>query len=145
MRQCRTGNRTACGRSARQIRPPPKERGPLAHGQGEEIECCVPRSTPEAPYREACRKAGTECEFAGAKAAPVAPRVRFLVERVKGGIKVAVKGRPETEETIPDAALKESVGKAADAYVTKFIGDRSVAGNKAAGLGQRFRIALAKS
>jgi len=54
-----------------------------------------------APYREACRKAGVECEFAGARASNVAPAMRFLVEKVKGGVKVMVKGKPETEEVIP--------------------------------------------
>jgi hypothetical protein len=30
-----------------------------------------------APYRDACRKAGVECEFAGARAANKSPAVRF--------------------------------------------------------------------
>ena len=60
-------------------------------------------------------------------------------------IKVAIKGRPETEEVISKKTLEESVGKAADAYVTKFIGERSAVGNKAGGLSNRFRAVLAKS
>lgn len=92
-----------------------------------------------APYREACRKAGVKCEFGGGKAGPVAPRVRFLVERVDKGIKVAIKDRPETEEVISDAMLKKSIGKAADAFVEKWVGSRQEIGNKAAGLGNRFR------
>ena len=98
-----------------------------------------------APYRDACRKAGVECEFAGAKAPPVAPRVRFLVERVKGGIKVAIKGKPKTEEVIPDATLRKSVGRAAFDYCERALGPVSQYGNKHAGLSQRFRIVLAKS
>lgn len=60
------------------------------------------------------------------------------------GIKVAIKNRPETEAVIPDAELKKSVGKSADAFVEKFLGDKATVGNKAAGLGQRFRKILAK-
>ncbi|MGB2819533.1 MAG: hypothetical protein WBF17_01025, partial [Phycisphaerae bacterium] len=33
------------------------------------------------------------------------PAVRFLVEKVAGGIKVAIKDRPETEEVIAKKAL----------------------------------------
>jgi hypothetical protein len=95
-----------------------------------------------APYREACRKAGIECEFGGTKAPPVAPRVRFLVEKVKDGIKVAIQGRPETEEVIPMAVLEESVGKAALAYSEKFLGPVSTQGAKHAGLGNRLRAFL---
>ena len=92
-----------------------------------------------APYRAACRKAGAKCEFGGGKAGPVAPRVRFLVERVDKGIRVAIKDRPETEEVISDATLKKSIGKAADVFVEKWVGSRQEIGNKAAGLGNRFR------
>ncbi|MHC5057492.1 MAG: hypothetical protein ACYTKD_22690 [Planctomycetota bacterium] len=95
-----------------------------------------------APYRDACRKAGVKCEFAGARAANKTPAVRFLVEKVRDGVKVAIKGRPETEEVIPTKALDESIGKAAVAYVDKFIGDRATVGNKAGGLGNRLRAAL---
>ena len=85
-----------------------------------------------APYREACRKAGVECEFAGARAANKTPAVRFLVEKVKDGVKVAIKGRPETEEVIPRKAVEESVGKAAFAYTDKWIGPRDTIGAKGA-------------
>ena len=98
-----------------------------------------------APYRDACRKAGVECEFSGAKAPPVAPRVRFLVERVKGGIKVAVKGKPKTEEVIPEAKLKASAGRAAYDYCERHLGPAKEQGAKHAGLGQRFRVLLAKN
>ena len=84
------------------------------------------------PYREACRKAGVECEFAGARAANKTPAVRFLVEKVKDGVKVAIKGRPETEEVIPRKAVEESVGKAAFAYTDKWIGPRDTIGAKGA-------------
>ena len=70
--------------------------------------------------------------------------MRFLVERVDGGIKVAIKDRPETETVIPDAELKKSIGKAADAFVKKWLGPREKVGNKAAGLGNRFRKLLRK-
>jgi hypothetical protein len=115
--------------------------------QGMGIEAAAKKTYLEAlgPYREACRKAGVECEFGGARAANKAPMVRFLVEKVSGGIKVAIKGRPETEEVISKKVLENSIGKAADAYVTRFIGDRSAAGNKSGGLANRFRAVLAKS
>ncbi|MHC5056495.1 MAG: hypothetical protein ACYTKD_17500 [Planctomycetota bacterium] len=94
------------------------------------------------PYRDACRKAGVKCEFAGARAANKTPAVRFLVEKVRDGVKVSIKDRPETEEVIPMAALKESVGKAALAYTDSCLGPREVIGCKAAGLGNRIRAAL---
>ena len=95
-----------------------------------------------APYRAACRKAGVKCEFIGGKAGPVAPRVRFLVERVDKGIKVAIKDRPETETVIPDAVLKKSVGKAALAYCERHLGPVETQGAKHAGLGNRLRNVL---
>jgi hypothetical protein len=97
-----------------------------------------------APYRDACRKAGAKCEFSGARAANKTPAVRFLVEKVKDGVKVALKGRPETEDVIPFTILKESIGKAAVAYVEKFIGDKTTVGNKQGSLGNRIRAVLAK-
>jgi len=97
-----------------------------------------------APYRDACRKAGVECEFAGGRAANKTPAVRFIVEKVKNGVKVVLKGKPETEQVIPFAALKKSIGKAAVAYVEKFIGDKTAVGNKQGSLGNRIRAVLAK-
>ena len=94
------------------------------------------------PYRDACRKAGVECEFAGGRAANKTPAVRFLVEKVKDGVKVTIKGQPETEEVIPMARLKESVGKAAFAYTDSWLGPRDTIGAKGAGLGNRIRAAL---
>jgi hypothetical protein len=115
--------------------------------QGMGIEAAAKRTYLDAlgPYREACRKAGVECEFGGARAANKTPAVRFLVEKVAGGIKVAIKDRPETEQVLTKKQLEESIGKAADAYVAKFIGDRSAVGNKSGGLANRFRAVLARS
>ena len=73
-----------------------------------------------APYRDACRKAGVECEFEGGRTANVSPKVSFIVEKVDKGIRVMVKGKPESEELIPLAALKASIGKAAYAYYAVF-------------------------
>jgi len=92
-----------------------------------------------APYRAECKRTGVECEFAGSKSGPVAPRVRFLLSKEKDGLKVMVKGRPETEEVIPFEVLKKSVNKAAWAYTDKYVGTKEVAGNKGAGLGHRMR------
>ncbi|MHC4250191.1 MAG: hypothetical protein ACYS9X_13765 [Planctomycetota bacterium] len=97
-----------------------------------------------APYRDACRKAGVECEFAGGRATNVTPAVRFIVEKVKNGVKVMLTGKPETEQVIPFAALKESIGKAALAYTEKFIGPKETIGNKQGSLGNRIRAVLAK-
>ena len=60
----------------------------------------------------------------------------------KGGVKVMIKDKPKTEEVITDAALKESIGKAAFAYTDKFIGPREAIGAKGAGLSNRLRAAL---
>jgi hypothetical protein len=96
-----------------------------------------------APYREACREAGIECEFVGGRATNVTPAVRFIVEKVKDGVKVALTGKPETEQVIPSAALKQSIGKAALAYTEKFIGPKESIGNKQGSLGNRIRAVLA--
>jgi hypothetical protein len=71
-------------------------------------------------YREACRKAGVDCEFPGGRSENVSPKVSFIVEKVDKGIRVMVKGKPESEELIPLAALKASIGKAAYAYYAVF-------------------------
>jgi hypothetical protein len=97
-----------------------------------------------APYRDACRKAGVECEFAGGRATNVTASVRFLIEKVKGGVKVAIKGRPESEELLTDKALKESLNRAAYGYTDKHIGPKEKIGNKGGGLAVRLRAILAK-
>jgi len=94
------------------------------------------------PYREACRQAGVECEFEGGRAQNKTAMVRFLVEKVEKGIKVTVKGKPDTEETIPFKALKESVSKEAYAYTDKHIGPKVEIGNKGGGLANRLKAAL---
>ena len=116
------------------------------HEQAKAIEIAARRMYAEAvaPYREACRKADVECEFAGSRAANVTPTVHFSVEKVKNGVKVMLKGQPETEQIIPFAELKKSIGKAAVAYVEKFIGDRATVGNKQGSLGNRLRAVLTK-
>ena len=94
------------------------------------------------PYRDACRKTGVKCEFAGGRAANKTPTVRFLVEKVPNGIKVAIKGKPKSEEVISTATLKKSVGRAAFDYCERRIGPASSVGMKHAGLGHRFRAIL---
>ena len=113
--------------------------------KAQEVEAAAKRGYAGAlaPYRDACRRAGTKCELDGIKAPPVAPRVRFLVERVKGGVKTSIKGRPETEEVVPDEQLKDSVGRAAKAYCERHLGGVDTQGAKFAGLGNRFRAVLA--
>ena len=109
-----------------------------------DIEAAAKKTYVEAlaPYRDACRKAGAKCEFTGTRAANVAPAVRFIVEKVKTGVRVMIKDQPKTEKIIPFAELKKSVGKAAFAYTDKFIGPRETIGAKGAGLGNRLRAAL---
>ena len=94
------------------------------------------------PYREACRKAKVPCEFEGGRGANVAEKVTFLVEKVDKGVRVSVKGKPDTEEVIPMAALKESVNKAAYAYTDKHVGPREKVGNKGGSLSNRLRAVL---
>jgi hypothetical protein len=94
------------------------------------------------PYREACRRAGVRCDFARTRTSNVSERVTFLVEKVAGGIKVTVKGRPETAETIPAAKLRVSIGKCAQHFCERWIGERSRVGNKQGTLSNRLRAVL---
>jgi len=52
------------------------------------------------------------------------------------------KGRPETEEVIPLAALKESINKAAYGYTDKHVGPKEEVGNKGGSLSNRLRAVL---
>jgi len=71
-------------------------------------------------YREACRKAGVDCEFPGGRSENVSAKVSFIVEKAEKGIRVMVKGKPDSEELIPVAALKASINKAAYGYYAVF-------------------------
>ena len=95
-------------------------------------------------YREACRKAGVDCEFPGGRSENVSPKVSFIVEKADKGIRVMVKGKPESEELIPLAALKASIGKAAYAYTDKYVGPRERVGNKGGTLGNKLRAVMAR-
>jgi len=94
------------------------------------------------PYREACRKAGVECQFEGGRSANVSEKVSFLVEKTDKGVRVMVRGRPETSELIPLEALKESPNRLAYDYVTRHVGPREKVGNKGGSLGNRLRAIL---
>jgi len=94
-------------------------------------------------YREACRKAGVDCEFPGGRSENVSPKVSFIVEKADKGIRVMVKGKPDSEEIIPLAALKASIGKAAYGYTDKHVGPRERVGNKGGTLGNRLRAVMA--
>lgn len=98
-----------------------------------------------APYRDACRKAGAECEFEGGRTTNVSPKVSFIVEKLDKGVRVAVKGKPESEEVIPLAALKASVNKAAYSYTDKHVGPREEVGNKGGTLGNRLRATMRRN
>jgi hypothetical protein len=95
-----------------------------------------------APYRDACRKAKAPCEYEGGRGTNLSEKVSFQVEKVEKGVRVTVKGKPDTEEVIPMAALKESVNKAAYAYTDKHVGPRERVGNKGGSLSNRLRAAI---
>ena len=88
------------------------------------------------------RNGSLRCGFEGILRAGVSERVSFLVEKVDQGIRVCVRGRPETEEVIPFAALKKSVNRAAYAYTGKHLGPREKVGNKGGTLSNRLRHML---
>jgi len=96
-----------------------------------------------APYRQASRKAGADCEFSSGRSENVSPKVSFIVEKADKAIRVTVKGKPESEELIPLATLKQSIGKAAYAYTDKHVGPRDRVGNKGGTLGNRLRAVMA--
>jgi hypothetical protein len=108
----------------------------VAHAKGEYREAL-------GLYREACRKAGVDCEFPGGRSENVSPKLTFIVEKADNGVRVLVKGKPDSEEIIPLAILKASIGKAAYAYAEKHVGPRERVGNKGGTLGNRLRAAMA--
>jgi hypothetical protein len=75
-------------------------------------------------YRDACYRAGLPCEFSGSRAVNVSERVSFIVEKVNKGVRVSVKGSPESAEVIPKTKLNVSVNKAAYHYTEKHLGPR---------------------
>ena len=94
------------------------------------------------PYRTACRKAGQHCEYGGGRSTNVSEKVSFEVERVEKGVRVAVRGRPDTEEVIPITALRESINACAYQYAERHCGPREVVGNKGGSLSNRLRAVL---
>jgi hypothetical protein len=94
------------------------------------------------PYRAACRKAGQPCEYGGGRSANVSEKVSFEVERVEKGVRVVVKGRPDTEEVIPITALRESINSCAYQYAERHCGPREKVGNKGGSLSNRLRAVL---
>ncbi len=72
----------------------------------------------------------------------VSERVSFDVVKTAKGLRVTVKGRPETEEVIPTEKLKVSIGKSAAQYCEKHIGPRAEVGNKQGSLQNRLRAVL---
>jgi hypothetical protein len=64
------------------------------------------------------------------------------VERTDDGVCITIRGRPETAETIPLSALKESVGKVGYSYCERWLGPKETIGNKGGGLGNRIRAVL---
>ena len=95
-----------------------------------------------APYREACRRAGVECEFEGGRSTNISEKVTFLVEKTGDNVRIMIKDRPETKELIPLAVIRESVGKAAYSYTEKHLGPREEIGNKGGSLSNRLRVVL---
>ena len=96
------------------------------------------------PYRAACRRARVPCAFEGGRGSNVSAKVSFEVEKTPRGVRVAVKGRPETEEVIPLERLRESVNREAYRYTGAHLGPREEVGNKGGSLGNRLRAVLGK-
>lgn len=94
------------------------------------------------PYRDACRKAGIECQFEGGRSANVSEKVSFLVEKVDDGVRVMIKGKPDSEEVIPFQALKESINREAYRYAEEKLGPKEEIGNKGGSLSNRLRAVL---
>jgi hypothetical protein len=95
-----------------------------------------------APYRQACLKAGVECEYEGGRSLNVSEKLAFLVEKTGAGVRVMVKGRPKTEEVIPLPALKESINGTASAYTEKHVGSIEEIGSKGESLSNRLLAVL---
>lgn len=96
-----------------------------------------------APYRDACRRAGAKCAFEGGRGGNITDMVRFEVEKSDRGVRVRMKGRPKTEETIPFDRFKESsISAVAYAYTEKHIGPREKVGNKGGSLSNKIRFLL---
>ena len=91
------------------------------------------------PYKEACKKAGVDCEYFTGRISNVSDRVVFLTEKVDNGIKVAIKGRPETEKVISAEALNKSLNLAAYSYTETTLGPKEEIGNKGGTLSNRLR------
>ena len=95
-----------------------------------------------APYREACHRAGVECEYEGGRSANVSVKVCFLVE--KTDLPAALcDSTAQAGEVIPPATLKDSINKAAYAYTRKWLGPKEESGNKGGSLSNRLRAVLA--
>jgi hypothetical protein len=73
----------------------------------------------------------------------VSEKVSFLVEKTEKGIRIMVKGRPETEKVVPMAEVKESLNKVAYEFTDKHLGPRETIGNKGGSLSNRLRKVMA--
>ena len=97
-----------------------------------------------APYRDACKAQGRECEFeGGGRGANVSERVSFEVEIQGETVRIALKGKPETEEKIPVETVRASPNKIAGTYTERHVGPREVVGNKQGTLSNKLRAVLA--
>jgi hypothetical protein len=74
----------------------------------------------------------------------VSPKVSFIVERVDKGIRVMVKGKPESEEIITWRKLVVSINKAAYGYTERHVGPHERVGNKGGTLANRLRAVMAE-
>jgi len=91
------------------------------------------------PYKDACKKAGVDCEYSTGRISNVSDRVVFLTERVDNGIKVAIKGKPETEKVISADLLNKSINRAAYGFTEEVLGPKEIIGNKGGTLSNRLR------
>jgi len=97
-----------------------------------------------APYRDACKVQGRDCEFeGGGRGANVSERVSFEVEIHGENVRIALKGKPETEEKIPLETVRASPNKIAGTYTERHVGPKEVVGNKQGTLSNKLRAVLA--
>jgi predicted type IV restriction endonuclease len=94
------------------------------------------------PVRRKPRRVRPESARPKGKGTSISERVAFEVKQTSDGVRIAVKGRPDTAEVVPLARLRESIAAVAYGYTEKHIGPRARVGNKGGTLSNRLRDLL---
>jgi hypothetical protein len=89
-----------------------------------------------ARYREACRKAGVDCEFSVGGSANESQKLTFVVEHAENGVCALMKGKPKAEDIVPLAILKATIRKAAHGHTGKHVGTSKGVHNKGGSAGE---------